>query len=61
MNIARVLGCPVARVVKYDFATKTKICFVPHEKMIKFYKAMEDSVKKHDFRYIAKMMVFISN
>ena len=35
MNIARVLGCPVATVLRTDIATKMKICFIRHEKVVK--------------------------
>ena len=35
VNISRVLGCPVAIVLRTDIATNMKICFICHENVVK--------------------------
>jgi len=35
VNIMRVLGCPVATVLRIDIVTKMKICFIRHENVVK--------------------------
>ena len=37
MSIVRVLGCPVATVLRIDIATKMKICFISHENVVKVF------------------------
>jgi hypothetical protein len=35
MKIAMVLVCPVATVLIINIATKMKICFIPHDNVVK--------------------------